>query len=219
MQDHLRDLDKLSNKLAAIGEEVSDNHKLAVLLQSIQDCSPTLVTALLAKGDDELTLVFVKQALLDEEQRQGKPNTSPGGVTESEGSEAALKVRKFGRGQKSGACFNCGQQGHFIQNCPTLVKDTSQHRAKTAGEQQEDSENSDAGGHMFVATEVQDSEWIIDSGASRHMTFQWNVLRGYKEFDNPEPVQLGDGRNVDALRIKEKKSRFIKIQCISVVLC
>jgi len=207
MQDHLRDLDELSDKLAAIGEEVGDNHKLAVLLRSVQDCYPTLATALLAKGDDELTLVFLKQALLDEEQRQGKPNTSPGGVTESEGSEAALKVQKFGRGRKPGVCFNCGQQGHFIRNCPTLVKDTAKHRAKTAGEQQESSENSedsDAGGHTFVATvglkaEVQDSQWIIDSGASRHMTFQWNVLREYKEFDNPEPVQLGDGHIVDAL--------------------
>jgi len=32
------------------------------------------VTVFLAQGDDELTLVFVKQAFLDEEQRRGKPN-------------------------------------------------------------------------------------------------------------------------------------------------
>ena len=68
MQDHIRELDELSDKLAANGEKVSDNHKLAVLLRSVQDSYPTLVTALLAKGDDELTLVFIKQAFLDEEQ-------------------------------------------------------------------------------------------------------------------------------------------------------
>ena len=61
---------------AAIGEAVSEVHKVAVLLRSVQDSYSTLVTALLARGDDELTLVFVKQALLDEEQRRGRPSDS-----------------------------------------------------------------------------------------------------------------------------------------------
>lgn len=110
MQDHLRELDELSDKLAAIGEEVSDNHKLAVLLQSVQDSYPTLVTALLAKEDDDLALVFAKQALLDEEQRRGKTGTESGGVADSKGGDTALKARKFfGKRLKSGACHYCGQ--------------------------------------------------------------------------------------------------------------
>ena len=44
-------------------------HKVAVLLRSIQESYSTLVTALLAQGDVELTMMFVKQSLLDEEQR------------------------------------------------------------------------------------------------------------------------------------------------------
>ena len=46
--------DELSDHLAAIGEEVSEVHKIAVLLRSVQDNYSTLVTALLARGDDEL---------------------------------------------------------------------------------------------------------------------------------------------------------------------
>jgi len=61
----------LSDHLAAIGEVVSDVHKVAVLLRKVQDSYSTLVTALLARGDNELTLMFVKQALVDEEQRRG----------------------------------------------------------------------------------------------------------------------------------------------------
>ena len=116
IQDHLHELDELSDKLTAIGEEVSENHKVAVLLRSVQDWYPTLVTALLAKGDDELTLVFIKQALLDEEQRCGKSSNNSEGVAESKGSDTALKALRFSR-RKSGACLNCGQKGHFIQNC------------------------------------------------------------------------------------------------------
>ena len=52
VQEHLRRLDELSDHLAAIGEVVSDVHKVAVLLQSVQDSYSTLVTALLARGDN-----------------------------------------------------------------------------------------------------------------------------------------------------------------------
>ena len=85
IQEHLCQLDELSDNLVAIGEAVSKIHKVAVLLGIAQDSYSTLVTALLAWGDDELTLVFVKRALLDEEQRGEKPS-------DSGGSEVAMKV-------------------------------------------------------------------------------------------------------------------------------
>ena len=70
-------------------------------------CS-TLVTALLVQGDDKLTLVFVKQSLLDKEQRREKPS-------DSDSSEVALKsAYKLGSKKwKAGNYFNCGQPGHF----------------------------------------------------------------------------------------------------------
>ena len=51
-----RQLDELSDHLAAIGEEASEVHKIAALLRSVQDNYSTLVTALLAQGDNELTV-------------------------------------------------------------------------------------------------------------------------------------------------------------------
>ena len=48
IQEHLRQLDELSDHLAAIGEAVSEIHKVVVLLHSVQDSYSTLVTALLA---------------------------------------------------------------------------------------------------------------------------------------------------------------------------
>ena len=72
----------MSDQLAAI-REASEVHKVAVLLRSVQENYSTLFMGLLAWGDDELTLMFVKQALLDDEQRRGwhsKSNsTTPNG--------------------------------------------------------------------------------------------------------------------------------------------
>ena len=43
-----------------------------------------------------------------------------------------------------------------------------------------------------------DDCWIIDSGASQHMTSNRDLLMNYQEFSEPEPVVLGDGRSVHA---------------------
>jgi hypothetical protein len=44
-----------------------------------------------------------------------------------------------------------------------------------------------------------DDYWIIDSGASQHMTSSRDLLMNYQEFSESEPVVLGDGRSVHAL--------------------
>ena len=38
--------------------------------------------------------------------------------------------------------------------------------------------------------------WIIDSGASRHMTYDKTYLEDYQEFYDKEFVTLGDGKTV-----------------------
>ena len=42
-------------------------------------------------------------------------------------------------------------------------------------------------------------EWIIDSGATSHMTHSKELLYQYCKFEVPEKVTLGDGRHVEAL--------------------
>ena len=50
-----------------------------------------------------------------------------------------------------------------------------------------------------VGSASQVGKWLVDSGASRHMTSKREILTHYREFEKPEKVGLGDGRTVDAV--------------------
>ena len=45
------------------------------------------------------------------------------------------------------------------------------------------------------------ARWLVDTGASSHMTQRRELLTDYKEFENPEKVNLGDGCFVDAVGV------------------
>ena len=51
--------------------------------------------------------------------------------------------------------------------------------------------------------------WYVDSGATRHMTFQKNLLLDFVEFNKPSRIYLGDNRVISATG--EGK---VKIPCI-----
>ena len=120
---------------------------------------------------------------------------------DSQNSDLALRAgHSFRKGQKGGICHYCKEPGHFIQNCPKL---RNKHCAKKVEEAKEDSD-SRGDESLFVAilglkADTQQEDWIIDSGASRHMTFQKDVFSYYRKFETPEPVGLGDKRTVNAL--------------------
>ena len=57
-----------------------------------------------------------------------------------------------------------------------------------------------------------DCGWIVDSGASRHMTWNRDMYSEYSELTIPQPVKLGDGRKVNAngkgtIKLKVMSSR------------
>ena len=59
--------------------------------------------------------------------------------------------------------------------------------------------------YIFILADTEGNEWIIDSGASRHMTYQSGLICQYKEFTKSELAGLGDGRTVRALGTGEVK--------------
>ena len=205
VSDHLKYMKGLTDKLAAIKAPITEEDQVVALLGSLPESFSTLVTALEARVDD-LSLEFVQQSLRNEEQKRKEKKE----VEHSQGnSDAALVVAKNrssnSRPKQPPTCYNCQEKGHISRFCPKR-----QHKANQAASSTStfDPQNESA----FLSSvssqgnnNCSNVEWIIDSGATRHMTSQKHVFTEYRELNSVEKVSLGDGHVLNATGIGNVK--------------
>lgn len=218
IEKHLKHMKDIVNKLAAIKAPVSEEDQVVTLLGSMPTSYSTVVTALEAQQPETLTLEFVQNALLNEEQKRGGQRGPgiPGGSSgrTSASSDTALFADRESKSERR--CYNCNSSDHMIRNCPTKPQrqfsnsgrgrgrgrrgargDTgnSNHKAAAATSDDEGEEFAFAVGEPTDAV----TEWLIDSGATRHMAPNRDRFSTYTRFDQPEKVTIADGRVVDAI--------------------
>ena len=226
MEQHLKHMKDITDKVSATGAPISEEDQVVTLLGSLPRSFATLVTAIEATVNG-VSLDYVRQALIQEETKQSELSG------QLIGAESALtgafrrgtprdRPTRFGCGDVGHirrncpsnlpcdlpTCFGCGDVGHIHRCCPRKLK---WHKAKIADGEERRPGNSDIEGEdVYVAAfmasvgsvKSADKEcypWLIDSGASSHMTKEKHVLMNFQEFDEPENVALGDGRVVKAL--------------------
>ena len=104
--------------------------------------------------------------------------------------------------KKTGVCNHCGNMGHWVANCPSRAHDnTDRHRpqrANVAHNQDEDSSD-----FLFANDKESDDDsknptWLIDSGATQHMSYSKRFMTKYKTID-PVDVYLADDGVVQAI--------------------
>ena len=112
-----------SDKLTSVGAPISEEDlQVVTLLGSLPS---TLVTALEACVDD-LSLEFVQQSLIYEEQKQKSDVT-----TVSQADSALVGAKRKDRSRKPPVCWNCDGVGYIQHFC---LKLRSQHKAKAVEE-------------------------------------------------------------------------------------
>ena len=188
---HLKEMKMLADKLATIDAAVSEEDQVVTLLGSLPASFATVVTALEARSD-ALTMDYVQETLIHHEQKLKSREPIPGaGPTQ----DAALLGQ---RPRGPPICWSCNEVGHVQRFCRKR-KGKPPHGAAIA-EEEEELDDSRGEGAFITPTSIGDA-WLVDSGASSHMTPNKVYFASYKAFDKPEKVHLGDGRVVEAVGV------------------
>eukprot|EP00731_Ephydatia_muelleri_P020359 Em0013g86a len=163
----------------------------------------TLVNKLMLKKQ-YFRMEMKEGALIQEEQRMNVVDSK------SDAGQSAVFDEKTGRtfvgkqsqqcqkGRQQKVCYLCGETGHIRWNCPENHQERSlskpKHIAKPVKTMEEDSELACGASSKSYNKE----NWIVDSGASSHMTQTQEFMVNYEEFGTPQKVCLGDGRTLEA---------------------
>ena len=147
IQDHIKTMIEIFNKMAIVGVDITDEDRVVYLLASLPDSYNTLVTALEASANVP-TLEVVTERLLHEERKKLERNG--GGRV-----DGAMHARRRRHGGPR--CYNCQKYGHIQCNCPQeLHKNGKEERSHKSGDKERD-----AARHKVNQAEVKE----IDSGS------------------------------------------------------
>jgi hypothetical protein len=186
---------------------------------AILNCLPAkydhLIVALNALGDDaKLTLDFTKSHLLQEEQRKSERETPQGSNTKIENAAALVgNWRNKKAGGPSGnrtefACHRCHKPGHIARFCRSktnyphdATREQGSFSRGSANIVSKNAESSSDSEVCLVETSNNDpqiTKWLIDSGASSHMTACKTAMSAYKMFTLIE-ISIGDKTKLQAI--------------------
>ncbi|KAF1332328.1 Integrase catalytic core protein, partial [Globisporangium splendens] len=196
---HINKVKTLAEQLDAVGAPVSEDDLVITLLGSLSESYQFLITALESRSDT-LTWELVTSRLLHEDMKRKEQGGD--GVAAGQAFMTGDKKRSTRPGKKTGACNYCGKMGHWIAECPSRIHDNADRqrpqRANVAHNQDEDS-----GDFLFAVgkgsgDDAKNPTWLIDSGATQHMSYSKRFMTKYKTID-PVDVHLADDGVVQAI--------------------
>ena len=212
VSEFIANIDSLVERLHSAKQHISDEAVMAKIVSSLP-----VEYANFRRTWDMIPTAFKDKTTLITSLKKEEAVIKANGVGE------ALYARSSSRKNKSNSrsskskiaadkansnCKWCGLQGHWWKECPTRPADKKPQLAnKNISTKQSSNDNrnrSSASGHETAMTatfgEVSDKFlWIIDSGASEHMSGVREWLQDYKELENPRPVRIGSGEFLYAI--------------------
>jgi hypothetical protein len=152
---HINTVKALVDQLHSIKVNITDEDVDMVLLMSLPPSFDNLVTSLESMSTKDVDLQFIVARLLHEVSRR----------KECENFEITALVNKTHKSNEK-LCFYYKKLGHFVKNC---LKKKNDEKEKV-NQVYEDHEQ------MFVtalsANDHTTYDWIVNSGATHHMTFE-----------------------------------------------
>jgi len=228
--NYIDDLVYLQGRLREAGTEIGSDEMITQVLFGLPQ-SYSEVTTILTIQHGETTLNEVRKALrafyrrnLEQKNNNSREKTQDTALTVPQRNPRGnnqpnrftgkcFKCGKTGhraadcRSTKS-KCFKCGKPGHFSRDCPQRQQSEANVVRETDINETEACLQS-----AWSSTACGSTQWIVDTGASRHMTPNKSILQNLR--NEKGEVRVGDGSVLRYWQVgdvyTEKNGRRLKI--------
>ena len=195
---HIKTMTEVLEALAVIGDAMTDEDRVVHLLASLPDSYDMLVTALEAQSESVPKWKLVTERLIHEELKlQEKPSPTP---RKDGGKALAANSQTHPKAIKSFKCHFCHKPGHFKKDCRKYLAPKRQnHGANPAEKKEKVGDEEDPVMTQVLATStVSGCDWIVDSGATSHMSNDEAQFVELRQLSTSQKVTLGDGHTLEA---------------------
>lgn len=194
-------LEEIRNKINQLDSNTSIPDKMFItkILMGLPSKYKHFIAAWESVPESNQTIDELTARLLIEEERMKESSSS-----------VALTTKSAVQSQHRNKCYSCGKPGHIKKECRYRIvchyckksghsigdcwirKNKENQRSKKVQHTSNDISNA------FVANISDSSQWIVDTGASEHMSFQRESFSYYQKLNPPKKVIIGDGTQLDA---------------------
>lgn len=217
--------DKKIRELKEIGEKLEEVDIVIRLMMLMPETYRPVISALETLDRNDVTVTQVKSRLLEEELRINK--TSSEELFEHPTAMHAAQSRKTTpyKKKKDQFCFVCGDPNHIAPNCPDRKTSSSEKDVETVTGNLATISCSKA--YAMTAKETSNctnNDWfILDSGCSRHMVNDLNLLTDIKKLEIPVKISVAkDGEEMfgdrgGILNCKNQGGEYLRLKNVVYV--
>ncbi|KAG6623463.1 Copia proteinlike [Phytophthora cinnamomi] len=127
--EHINKIKTLTEQLDAVGAPVSEDDLVITLLASLSESYQFLITVLESRADS-LTWELVTARLLNEDLKRKEQGGGVEGTAHDQAFMTSGNGKSKGRqAQKTSACHYCGEQGHWIAQCPASIRENAERQS------------------------------------------------------------------------------------------
>ncbi|KAL4118876.1 hypothetical protein QTP88_011758 [Uroleucon formosanum] len=202
---HISKLVNLGRKLSLAGELVTDNMVMTKMLMTLPNEYNHFYSAWDSISAESKTVNNLTSRLLIEESRIQQNKGEVGGQEKSSALSAKFQNKSsgingtYGKGKKEFItknkvnCFYCGKIGHYKRECKSYLRSMNGCKMSTT----------DTNLNAFVSesriNNTITNTWVLDSGASDHMSANIEWFSSYEPLEDTQQVTIGDGSNLYAI--------------------